>query len=109
MTVTVKCNHCGETMNADRPARYPVKYKCQSCGELFECSMETIHLRTNKEIHVMGDSEILFTIRQTNAGMQISFEHEHPMQVTTRIEEGEHGHYLVLEANYEQQLYLLKP
>ncbi len=62
---------------------------------------ETVHLGFNNEIHVMGSSEILFTVSDTRQGIRIAFEHEHPMNVTTRIEEGEHGHYLVLEVNYD--------
>ena len=63
--------------------------------------ISTVHLGPNEEIHVIGDSEILFTVTQVGAGVRIAFEHEHPMNVTTRIEKGEHGDYLVLDANYE--------
>lgn len=62
---------------------------------------ETISLKPNKEIHVMGDSEILCTISQSETAndMVISFEYESP-SVTVETMQGEHGPYLVVKVHY---------
>jgi len=62
---------------------------------------ETVSLTPNKEIHVMGDSDILCTITQGKHAnnMEISFEWSAP-SVTVEIVQGEHGPYLLVKTHY---------